>query len=59
MIVDILITVLIVLGATLWLSYIIYLAVDMYFNRKERFVKNLVKLFGVAAEKMLENKKEK
>lgn len=59
MIVDALITVLIILGATLWLSYIIYLAVDMYFNRKERFVKNLVKLFGVAAEKMLESKKEK
>lgn len=59
MIVDVLITALVILGTTLWLSYIIYLAVDMYFNRKERFVKNLVKLFGEAAEKMLENKKEK
>ena len=59
MIVDVLITALVILGATLWLSHIIYLAVDMYFNRKERFVKNLVKLFGEAAEKMLENKKEK
>ena len=59
MIIDVLITALVILGTTLWLSYIIYLAVDMYFNRKERFVKNLVKLFGEAAEKMLENKKEK
>ena len=59
MIVDVLIIALVILGATLWLSYIIYLSVDMYFNRKERFVKNLVKLFGEAAEKMLENKKEK
>ena len=59
MIVDVLITALVILGATLWLSYIIYLAVDMYFNRKERFVKNLVKLFSDAAEKMLESKKEK
>ena len=59
MIMDVLITALVILGTTLWLSYIIYLAVDMYFNRKERFVKNLVKLFGEAAEKMLENKKEK
>lgn len=59
MIVDVLITALVILGTTLWLSYIIYLAVDMYFNRKERFVRNLVKLFGEAAEKMLENKKEK
>ena len=59
MIVDVLITALVILGATLWLSYIIYSAVDMYFNRKERFVKNLVKLFGDAAEKILENKREK
>lgn len=59
MIVDTLITALIILGATLWLSYIVSFSINAYFNRKERFVKNLVKLFGEAAEKMLENKKEK
>ena len=59
MIVDVLITALVILGATLWLSYIVSFSINAYFNRKERFVKNLVKLFGEAAEKMLENKKEK
>lgn len=59
MLADVLVTVLVILGATLWLSYIIYFAVNTYFDRKERFVKNLVKLFGDAAEKMLESKKEK
>ena len=59
MIVDVLITALVILGATLWLSYIVSFSINAYFNRKERFVKNLVKLFGDAASKMLENKKEK
>ena len=59
MIVDVLITALVILGATLWLSYIVSFSINAYFNRKERFVRNLVKLFGEAAEKMLENKKEK
>lgn len=59
MIVDVLITALVILGATLWLSYIVSFSINAYFNRKERFVKNLVKLFGDAAEKMLESKKEK
>lgn len=59
MIVDVLITALVILGATLWLSYIVSFSINAYFNRKERFVKNLIKLFGDAAEKMLESKKEK
>ena len=59
MIVDVLITALVILGATLWLSYIVSFSINAYFNRKEHFVKNLVKLFGEAAEKMLGNKKEK
>ena len=59
MIVDVLITALVILGATLWLSYIVSFSFNAYFNRKERFVKNLIKLFGDAASKMLESKKEK
>ena len=59
MIVDVLITALVILGATLWLSYIVSFSINAYFNRKERFVKNLVKLFGDAAKKMLESNKEK
>lgn len=59
MIVDVLVTVLVIIGVTLWLSYITYFAVNTYFNRKEQFVKNIVKLFGDAANKILESKKEK
>ena len=59
MIIDVLITALVILGATLWFSYIVSFLINAYFNRKERFVRNLVKLFGEAAEKILENKKEK
>ena len=58
MIVDVIKLVLIIIGATMWISFMACTIFDLYYKRKEAFVCNMCEKIGKALDSVTEKMKE-